>query len=76
MKLIVVGKTPFRVVRRTKMAITIKPVDSEYPHILMLRRSISDPKRAEWQDQWGISKDDRRTVTWYRQISDDVFEKV
>lgn len=74
MKTILLGGTPFRVVRRTRTAITLIPSDTSNPRILLLSRSVADPSRADWRDQWGRTVDDR--VTWYRQISPDTFEKI
>ncbi len=42
-KTVILGKTPYRVLRRDRMAISLKPIDTEYPHSLLLRRSVADP---------------------------------
>jgi len=73
-KTIILGKIPYRVIKRYRYSITVHPIDTEYPHITLLRRSVADPRRSEWSDQWGVSRD--RGVTWYRQLSDDIFEKL
>ena len=74
-KTIILGKIPYRVIKRRPYSITAQPIDTEYPHITILRRSVADPQRSEWKDQWGVSRDNGR-VTWYRQLSDDIFEKL
>lgn len=74
-KTIILGKRPYRVLKRRKMSIDIHPFDTEYPHSVLLRRSIADPSRTDWNDQWGHSVGGS-TTTWYRQLSDDVFEKM
>lgn len=74
MKTIVLGKTPFRVMKRRKTSISLQPIDSEYPHSSLLRRFVADPSRAAWKEQWGHVVAGR--TAWYRQLSDDVFEKI
>lgn len=74
-KTIILGKIPYRVLKRHRHSITAQPIDTEYPHITLLRRSVADPRRSEWQDQWGVSRGNGG-VTWYRQLSDYIFEKL
>lgn len=75
-KTIILGKTPYRVLKRRKMSISLQPIGTEYPHSLLLRRSVADPRRSEWRDQWGHVPRGSDRVTWYRQLSDDIFEKI
>jgi hypothetical protein len=74
-KTVVLGKTPYRVRHRYTKSISLQPIDSEYPHTILLRRDVSDPRRKEWKDQWGHLRGGT-TVAWYRQLDDDIFEKV
>ena len=76
MKTVILGKTPYRVLRRDSLHLTLQPIDSEYPHTLLLRDPPYRADVAADRVRWGISSRDGRSVTWYRQISDDVFEKI
>ena len=51
MKTIILGKTPYRVMKRRKQSISLQPIGTEYPHSLLLRRSVADPSRTAWRDQ-------------------------
>lgn len=75
-KTIILGKTPYRVLRRDSLSISLHPVDSEYPHSLLLRDPPYKTAEEPANPRWGHNSRGRRDVTWYRQISDDVFEKV
>lgn len=70
MKTVILGKTPYRVLKRRPHYMDLQPIDTEYPHSLLLR----DPTRAT--ARWGHAFKGNRSVTWYQQVSDDLFEKI
>jgi len=74
-KTVILGKTPYRVLKRRRWSISLQPIDTEYPHSFLMRRSVADPKRTEWTDQWGHVLGGK-TVGWFRQLDTDVFEKM
>lgn len=70
MKTVVLDKTPYRVLKRRSHYMDLQPIDAEYPHSLFLR----DPSRKTMR--WGHAFKGNRGVTWYQQVSEDVFEKI
>jgi len=75
-KTIILGKTPYRVLKRSGLSISLQPVGTEYPHTLLLRDPPYKTKEPPARPRWGHSHRDRNEITWYRQLSDDVFEKI
>lgn len=76
MKTIILGKTPYRVLKRDKLHLVLQPINSEYPHLLLLRDPPYVTKEAPARERWGHTPSDGRSVTWYRKVSDDVFERI
>ncbi len=70
---VLVGKRWWRVLKRWNHSFTLQPLDSEYPHVTILR----DPSRPAGSsgERWGVS-DGGRGVTWYRKVAADVFEAI
>jgi hypothetical protein len=74
-KTLLLGKRAYRVLTRRRNSITLQPLDTEYPHVLLMRDP--DPgTRARYGERWGVSDWDARRVTWYRKLDDGVFEKI
>lgn len=74
---VIVGRRTYRVLRRGPQSLTLQPLDTEYPHSVLLRDP--DPgTRSKFGERWGMSQGhgQRSKVAWYRKISDDVFETV
>lgn len=75
-KTIILGKTPYRVMKRSALSFSLQPIGSEYPHSLLLRDPPYRTKEPPARERWGHAHRGSNEVTWYRRISDDVFEKL
>jgi len=76
-KTILLGKTPYRVLRQYRVSFSLQPLSSEYPHSILLRDPPYATKVAPVKERWGHVTGGRdREAKWYRRISDAVFEEL
>ena len=76
MKVGIFDGRPWRIRRRDKVSITLIPVDSDNGRKILM----ADVKQVggTGTDRWGYidPTPGRKSMTWYREISPDVFERV
>lgn len=70
-KILLLGKTPLRILKRRNNSIVLQPLDTEYPHRTLFRL----PGETKWL--YSPHGSDRGSlVEWYRQVNVDHFEKI
>ena len=70
-KIVILGTTPYRVLRRDRNSVRLRPVDAEYPHTTIFRL----PGETKWVHS-PHGSDRGQPANWYRQIDADTFEKI
>ena len=73
-KTVLLGKKAYRVLKRYRTSLSLQPLDTEYPHTML----IQDPLlRTRWGHVSSLTVGyNQEQPTWYRRLSDDLFEKI
>ena len=68
MKTLLLDAKPYRILKRYKNSISLQPIDSEYPHTILMQDPVHHLR-------WGHSVGGN-TTAFYRRVSDDLFTRV